>query len=140
MNLGELQAKETGRVQIDWSKGKNEMKWNDAIEKYFALFSLIITAILWDMESPFGKLSSHLKEESGIIWFITLFKYYYAMLFSLKFTPVSHSSLVYMGLKLWGGECKEGKTVGCFLTTHICLEIQIPVLKQTDQRNPHNSL
>lgn len=36
------------------------------MEKYLALFSLI-TAILWDMESLFGKLSSYLKKKSGII-------------------------------------------------------------------------
>lgn len=66
------------------------------MEKYLALFDLI-TAILWDMESPFGKLSSYLKKN------LELSKMHYAiqMVFSFfTFTPVSHSTLMYMGLKL----------------------------------------
>ena len=60
------------------------------------------------MESPFGKLSSCLKKN------LELSKMHYAiqMVFSFfTFTPVSHSTLMYMGLKLYGGDGKERKTV-----------------------------
>ena len=67
------------------------------MEKYLALFSLI-TATLWDMESQFGKLEFLFEKKN-----LELSKMHYAIqiVFSFfTFTPVSRSTLIYMGLKL----------------------------------------
>lgn len=82
---------------------------------------------IWETEFPF---------EKGVwdyIRFITLFQWCSRSPFlSLKFTPISHISWVYMGLKLWGGACKEGKKNLLLFeqSIHTCLEIQPPFFKQ----------